>query len=94
MTYGAMLAHVLVRSLRIQAALDNEIPLEQLRPLACLHVARAFARDIIDALAAPTACSWLRVSRDVGQAIAALARELKPSRSRPRIALHLGAVGA
>jgi IS4 transposase len=36
MTYGAMLAHVLVRSLRIQAALDNEIPLEQLRPLACL----------------------------------------------------------
>ncbi len=27
MTYGAMLAHVLVRSLRIQAALDNEIPL-------------------------------------------------------------------
>lgn len=94
MTYGAMLAHVLVRSLRIQAALDNEIPLEQLRPLACLHVARAFARDIIDAIAAPTSCSWARVSRAVGQAIAALARELKPSRSRPRVALNLGAVGA
>jgi len=58
LTYGAILAHVLVRSLRIQAALDNEIPLEQLRPLACLHVARAFARDIIDALAAPTLCAW------------------------------------
>jgi hypothetical protein len=94
MTYGAMLAHVLVRSLRIQAALDNEIPIEQLRPLACLHVARAFARDIIDALAAPTACAWIRVSQAVGVALALLARELKPSRSRPRIALKLGAVGA
>lgn len=94
MTYGAMLAHVLVRSLRIQAALDNEIPLEQLRPLACLHVARAFARDIIDALAAPTTHAWTRVSQAVGLALAQLARELKPSRSRPRIALNLGAVGA
>jgi hypothetical protein len=94
MTYGAMLAHVLVRSLRIQAALDNEIPLEQLRPLACLHVARAFARDIIDALAAPTTCAWRRVSLAVGLALAQLARELKPTRSRPRIALNLGAVGA
>jgi hypothetical protein len=89
-----MLAHVLVRSLRIQAALDNEIPLEQLRPLACLHVARAFARDIIDALAAPTTYAWRRVSHAVGRAIARLARELKPTRSRPRIALNLGAVGA
>jgi hypothetical protein len=94
MTYGAMLAHVLVRSLRIQAALDNEIPLEQLRPLACLHVARAFARDIVDALAAATTCAWVRVSRAVGRALALLAREFKPSRSRPRIALNLGAVGA
>jgi hypothetical protein len=94
MTYGAMLAHVLVRSLRIQAALDNEIPLEQLRPLACLHVARAFARDIVDALAAATTCAWIRVSQAVGHALVLLARELKPSRSRPRIALNLGAVGA
>jgi hypothetical protein len=94
MTYGAMLAHVLVRSLRIQAALDNEIPLEQLRPLACLHVARAFARDIIDALAAPTTCAWRRVSHAVGLALGQLARELKPTRSRARIALNLGAVGA
>ena len=94
MTYGAMLAHVLVRSLRIQAALDNEIPLEQLRPLACLHVARAFARDIIDALPATTSGAWFRVSHAVGLALVQLARELRPSRSRPRIALHLGAIGA
>jgi Transposase DDE domain len=94
MTYGAMLAHVLVRSLRIQAALDNEVPLEQLRPLACLHIARAFARDIIDALAATTRRAWFRISHAVGLAIVQLARELKPSRSRPRIALNLGAVGA
>jgi len=94
LTYGAMLAHVLVRSLRIQAALDNEIPLEQLRPLACLHVARAFARDIIDALAAATCSAWRRVAHAVGLALVQLARELKPSRSRPRIALNLGAIGA
>ena len=94
MTYGAMLAHVLVRSLRIQAALDNEIPLEQLRPLACLHVARAFARDLVDALAAATTCAWIRVSQTVGIALVLLARELKPSRSRQRIALNLGAIGA
>ena len=94
MTYGAMLAHVLVRSLRIQAALDNEVPLEQLRPLACLHVARAFARDLVDALAAAPSCTWRRVSQLVGVALVQLARELRPSRSRPRIALNLGAVGA
>ena len=85
MTYGAMLAHVLVRSLRIQAALDNEIPLEQLRPLACLHVARAFARDIVDALAAATTRAWIRVSQVVGIALVQLARELRPSRSRRSI---------
>lgn len=94
MTYGAMLAHVVVRSLRIQAAFDNEIPLEQLRPLACLHVCRAFARDIIDALAARTASTWAALSKVVGLALVKLARERKPSRSRPRIALNLGAVGA
>ena len=94
MTYGAMLAHVLVRSLRIQAALDNEIPLEQLRPRACLNVARAFARDIIDALASASLSAWRSVAKTVGQALALLAREFKPSRSRPRIALNLGAIGA
>ena len=93
LTYGAMIAHVLVRSLRIQAALANEIPLEQLRPLACLHVARAFARDIVDALASgPVA--WNSVVRRIGAALSIVARELKPSRSRPRIALELGAIGA
>ena len=94
MTYGAMLAHALVRSLRIQAALDNEVALERLRPLACLHVARAFARGLVDALAAATTCAWMRVSQAVGIALVQIAGELKPSRSRPRIALNLGAVGA
>jgi len=94
LTYGAMLAHVLVRSLRIQAALANEIPLEQLRPLACLHVARAFAREIVDALASLSHEVWTRATRAVSAALLALARELKPSRSRYRVALALGAAGA
>jgi hypothetical protein len=92
LTYGAMLAHV--RSLRIQAALENEVPLEQLRPLACLHVARAFAREIVDALASLSHDVWTRAVRTVSAALLALARELKPSRSRRRVALDLGAVGA
>jgi hypothetical protein len=94
LTYGAMLAHVLVRSLRIQAALANEIPLEQLRPLACLHVARAFAREIVDALASLSHEAWTAATRTVTAGLLALARELKPSRSRPRVALAMGAVGA
>jgi hypothetical protein len=94
LTYGAMLAHVVVRSLRIHAALANEIPLEQLRPLACLHVARAYARDVVDALAGATRPTWVRVVNLVANALTAIARELKPSRSRQRIALKLGAIGA
>lgn len=94
LTYGAMLAHVLVRSLRIQAALANEIPLEELRPLACLHVARAYAREIVDGLASLNHDVWTRATRAVSSALLALARELKPSRSRPRVALTLGAAGA
>lgn len=94
LTYGAAIAHVVVRSLRVQAALANEVPLEQLRPLACLHVARAFAREIVDNLAdAPRRLSHgpLQV---VTRTLVDIARERKPSRSRQRIALQLGAIGA
>lgn len=94
LTYGAAIAHVVVRSLRIQAALANEVPLEQLRPLACLHVARAFAREIVDALAAATRHRAKPLIQAVRYVLVALARELKPSRSRQRIALKLGAIGA
>lgn len=94
LTYGAMLAHVLVRSVRIQAALANEIPLEQLRPLASLHVVRAFARELVDGLASLTRADWHQLMITVGNVIIGLAREFKPSRSRPRIALKLGAIGA
>jgi hypothetical protein len=75
LTYGAMLAHVLVRSVRIQAALANEIPLEELRPLACLHVARAFARDLVDALASATVAGWSGVVASIGGVLAATLRE-------------------
>lgn len=94
LTYGAMLAHALVRSVRIQAALANDVPLDQLRPLACLHVARAYARELVDALAAPARAAWEHVVRTVGSVLVALARERHPSRSRPRIGLKLGATGA
>lgn len=94
LTYGAMLAHALVRSVRIQAALANEIPLEELRPLASLHVVRAYARDIVDALASSSRSAWATVVDTVGSALVALARERHPSRSRMRIALKLGAIGA
>jgi len=94
LTYGAMLAHVLVRSVRIQAALANDVPLEQLRPLATLHVVRAYARDLLDALVSFSRSVRTRVFAAVGAALVSIAREVKPSRSRPRIALKLGACGA
>jgi len=53
----------------IQAALANEIPLEQLRPLACLHVVRVYARELVDALIAPTRAAWERVVSTVGSAL-------------------------
>jgi hypothetical protein len=94
LTYGAMLAHALVRSVRIQAALANEIPLEELRPLASLHVVRAYARDLVDALTSSSPLAWATIVDTVGSALVALARERHPSRSRMRIALKLGAIGA
>jgi Transposase DDE domain len=94
LTYGAMLAHVLVRSVRIQAALANEVPLEQLRPLATLHVVRTYARDVLDALVSTSRAVRDHVFTAVGAALVRNAREVKPSRSRPRIALKLGACGA
>lgn len=94
LTYGAMLAHVLVRSIRIQAALEHQIPLEQLRPLASLHVVRAHARDIVDALASACTKTWNEAIQATATTLLAIARELKPSRSRPRIARELGAFGA
>lgn len=94
LTYGAMLAHVLVRSMRIQAALANEVPLEQLRPLASLHVIRAYARELIDALVSSSVTGRQKVFVVLGEALVSLARELRPSRSRSRIALELGACGA
>src|SRR5690606_23574380 len=77
LTYGAMLAHVLVRSLRIEAALRNEIPIEQLRPLACLHVARAFARDIVDALASCSRTAFADLLVHMTPTLLAIAREQK-----------------
>ncbi len=94
LTYGAMLAHALVRSVRIQAALAHEVPLEQLRPLAALHVMRAYARDVIDALASLSVAAWSTVVTLVGNALVDLTREKQCSRSRKRIALKLGAIGA
>lgn len=94
LTYGAILAHVVVRSLRIQACLAGEVSLEQLRPLACLHVVRAHATALIDALqrGIPAALSGLihALTRDILH----IAYEHKPSRSRRRIARELGAYGA
>ena len=94
LTYGAMLGHVLVRSLRLVAALRHAVPLEQLRPLACAHLARAFAAELIDALFQPRRAAWHRVVATFTDAIVAFAREAKPSRSRDRVTRRLGAVGA
>ena len=94
LTYGAIIGHVLIRSLRLVAALRHAVPLEQLRPLACAHLARAFAGELIAALFQPGRTAWRRVVATVTDAIVGFAREVKPSRSRDRVARRLGAVGA
>lgn len=94
LTYGAMLAHALVRSVRIQTALANEVPLDDLRPLASLHIARAYARELVDALASVSRDAWAEVLALLGADLVPFARERRTSRSRKRIGVKLGAVGA
>ncbi len=94
MTFGALIAHVLVRSLRLRAALASEIPLERLRPLPALRMVRAYARDLVDALLSGCHARWVAVVDELTVALVPFAYEHQPSRSRPRIALQLGAVGA
>jgi hypothetical protein len=93
LTYGAMLGHVVVRSLRIIAALRHDVPLEQLRPLACRDIIRPYATAIVDALLDPDSHAWTRLVQALSDAIVAFTRERKPSSSRPRIARSLGAIG-
>lgn len=93
LTYGAMIAHVVVRSLRVAAALRNDVSLDQLRPLAALHALRPFATDIAAALLAGNSASWHRLFARIATTILTISLELKPSRSRPRIARELGAIG-
>lgn len=93
LTYGAMMGHVVVRSLRLTAAMRHHVPLEQLRPLACLHVLRPFAVQVADALLSFDATDWARLVADISALIVTFSREVKPSRRRSRIASHLGAIG-
>jgi len=94
LTYGAMLSHVVVRSLRVQAALANEIPLTELRPMACLRVIKAFAADIVGALSGVAPIPWSKLLLDIADSLTQVAWEKKTSRSRQRIPLKMGAIGA
>ena len=94
MMYGALTAHVLVRSLRVIAALRQAVPLEQLRPLACATLMVAYADDIASALLAKRRSAWTPVVTRISEHLVSFAREAWPSRSRQRVGLLLGAVGA
>lgn len=91
--YASLLAHALVRSLRITAALRHEVPMESIRPVACLHLARAFASELVSALLHPDPRVWDLVCHRFLRAVLHVAHEPRPSRSRPRIAAILGAAG-
>jgi hypothetical protein len=93
LAYGAMVGHVLVRSLRICAALRSHLPLTELRPLAVLHLVRAYAVGLVDVLAKRDLTAWHRLVESMSPLIVAVAHEPMPSRSRARIALDLGASG-
>lgn len=94
LTYGALLGDVLVRSLRLVAALRHNVPVTQLRPHPIADLARAFAHEIVAALFAVRRSTWDQFVERFTDLAVDFARELKPSRSRTRIALNLGAPGA
>jgi hypothetical protein len=93
LTYASLIAHVLVRSMRIAAAYRHQISLDALRPLACMHVARAFSAELVTALLASDEKQWRSFAEQMLSAILELAHEPKASRSRQRIASNLGALG-
>lgn len=93
LTYGAMIAHVVVRSLRVAAALRHDVSLDQLRPLGALHALRPFASDLAAVLIAGDPATWHRLFARIANTMVTISLELKPSHSRPRIARELGAIG-
>ena len=93
LAYGAMIGHVLLRSFRICAALRSHLPLTELRPVATLHLVRAFAIAAVDVLAEHDLTAWHRLIESMTPLLVAVAHEPRPSRSRHRIALNLGALG-
>jgi len=93
LTYAALISHALVRSIRIATALKHECGLDTIRPLACMHVVRAYASELISALLTRNLASWLRTTQRMLSTVFLLAYELRPSCSRPRIARNLGALG-
>lgn len=74
---------------------ENYVRVERGNPsAAAVEQARALAREIVDAFDSLSHEARTRVASTVTAAILALAREIRPSRSRQRVALALGAVGA
>ena len=94
LTYAALFAHALMRSLRIATALRNDVPLDSLRPLASLHALRACAADLISAAIARPPRIWNLCIDNLAHVLFHLAYEQKSSRNRTRIAHQLGAIGA
>ena len=93
LAYGALVGHVLVRGLRVCAALRAGLPLTEIRPLAVMHLLRAYAVALVDLLAEHDLSAWHRLVERVTPLIVQMAHEPKPSRSRRRIAGRLGASG-
>lgn len=93
LSYGAMLGHVVVRSLRVIAALRKQVPLEQLRPLACRDFIRGYAADLAGALVAMDCAALHELIVTITDGIIDFARERSGSASRTRIAATLGAGG-
>jgi hypothetical protein len=93
LTYGAMLGHVVVRSLRVIAALRHQVPLDELRPLACRDFIRGYAADLVRALLSLDGDALHQLIHVISDGLVDFARERSPSAARPRIAATLGASG-
>ena len=94
LTYGALVGHALVRSMRIVAATKSQIPLEQLRPIASLRIVAACAHGLIEALVTQNFPLLKQVAEKICGLISYFALEKAASSSRERVAFDLGATGA
>jgi hypothetical protein len=89
----AIIAHVLQRAIRIEAAEANSVEVTKVRPITSLRFLRGVAGALVDALSSEMLDTWLKFIASLGKKLVVFALEPKPSARRARLARQMGANG-